>query len=119
MRCVSCAKVFHIGFKRSRMFTTAEKRAVDQLSTPGGRLAVLAADQRRDLRSRLAGAGRPNDMDSLRAFKLELVSALAHAASAVLLDPEIALPHALDQGAVPGDVGVLVAVEVSGAPPGE
>ena len=31
------------------MFTVAERRALDQLSTAGGRLAILAADQRTKL----------------------------------------------------------------------
>ena len=97
------------------MFTTAEARAVQQLSTAGGALAVVAADQRVSLRAMAERAGAPADLDSLRAFKRALVSALAPDASAVLLDPEIALPDAVESGALPGAVGLLVSVEQSGA----
>jgi len=96
------------------MFTTAEQRAIDQLSTAGGRLAVLAADQRTKLSEGLAAAGLANDLAAMRAFKLELVAAMAAAAPAMLLDPEIALPHVADQGALPGRTGVLVSLERSG-----
>lgn len=97
------------------MFTTAEVRAVQQLSTPGGALAVVAADQRVSLRAMAQRAGAPADPASLRSFKRALVAALAPHASAVLLDPEIALPGAIESGALPGDTGLLVSVEESGA----
>lgn len=99
------------------MFTTAEQRAIDQLSA-GGRLAVLAADQRTKLAAGLEAAGLPNDMAAMQAFKAELVSALAPVAPAMLLDPEIALPHVADAGVLPGRTGVLVSLERSGERPG-
>jgi sulfofructosephosphate aldolase len=100
------------------MFTTAEKRAIDQLSAPSGRLAVLAADQRTKLAAGLEAAGLPSDMAAMQAFKAELVSALAPVAPAMLLDPEIALPHVADVGVLPGRTGVLVSLERSGERPG-
>jgi tagatose 1,6-diphosphate aldolase len=99
------------------MFTTAEQRAIDQLSTAGGRLAVLAADQRTKLSEGLAAAGLVNDMAAMRAFKLELVAAMAPLAPAMLLDPEIAMPHVADAGVLPGRTGVLVSLERSGERP--
>ena len=98
------------------MFTTSETRAVQQLSTENGALAVLAADQRVSLRAmfeRRGGAG-PAELGE---FKRALVQALAPAASAVLLDPEIALPDVVDRGLVPRQTGILVSVEVSGDEP--
>ena len=97
------------------MFTTAEQRAIDQLSTESGRLAVVAADQRTKLVEALQAAGLDSGMDFMRAFKLDLVSALAPAAPAMLLDPEIALPHVADAGALPGRTGLLVSLERSGS----
>jgi sulfofructosephosphate aldolase len=97
------------------MFTTAEQRAIGQLADPGGRLAVLAADQRTKLVEALEGAGLPSDLPTMRAFKLELVQALAPIAPAMLLDPEIALPHVADSGALPPRTGVLVSLERSGS----
>jgi sulfofructosephosphate aldolase len=98
------------------MFTTAERRAIQQLTTPAGALAVVAADQRASLRKMFERAGMDGGMEGLRGFKRALVSALAPAgASALLLDPEIALPDVVDRGLVPGDVGLLVSLEISGA----
>jgi sulfofructosephosphate aldolase len=97
------------------MFTVAERRALDQLSTPAGHLAILAADQRTKLVAAREAAGLAADPASLREFKLDLVAALAPFAPAVLLDPEIALPHVLEQGAFPARTGLLVSLERSGA----
>jgi len=97
------------------MFTTAEQRAIGQLSAPDGRLAVLAADQRTKLRQGLEAAGLAADAASMRAFKVDLVSALARIAPAMLLDPEIALPAVVEDGALPARTGVLVSLERSGS----
>lgn len=98
------------------MFTTSETRAVQQLSTENGALAVLAADQRVSLRAMFERGGGAGSAE-LGEFKRALVEALAPAASAVLLDPEIALPDVVDRGLVPRQTGILVSVEVSGDEP--
>jgi tagatose 1,6-diphosphate aldolase len=97
------------------MFTTAEQRALDQLSTGSGKLAVLAADQRTKLVAAREGAGLSTDMASLRGFKLDLVRELSPRAAAVLLDPEIALPYVADEGVLPPRTGLIVSLERSGA----
>src|SRR4029078_10587799 len=97
------------------MFTVAERHALDQLSTPTGHLGVLAADQRTKLVAARTAAGLSSDPESLREFKLDLVEALAPLAPAVLLDPELRLPHVLAQGGVPALTGLLVSLERSGA----
>src|ERR671931_674550 len=97
------------------MFTVAERRALDQLSTPAGNLAGLAAHQRTKLLAAPTAAGLRHDVDSLREFKVDLVAALAPLAPAVLLDPEIGLPHVLEQRAFPARTGLLVSLERSGA----
>jgi tagatose 1,6-diphosphate aldolase len=96
------------------VFTTAERRALDQLSTVGGRLAVVAADQRTKLREARDGAGLPADDVTLLDVKLDLVRALAPHAPAMLLDPEIGLPGAIDSGAFPARTGLIVSLERSG-----
>ncbi len=97
------------------MFTTSEQRAIQQLSTPAGALAVVAADQRASLRAMFERSGQDGSLDGLRDFKRALVAALGPGASALLLDPEIALPDVIHRGLVPRDVGLLVSVEISGA----
>jgi len=97
------------------VFTTAEQRALGQLSTPDGRLGVVAADQRTKLVAARGEAGLPADLPTLQAFKLDLVRALAPAAPAMLLDPEIGLPCAIDEHAFPARTGLIVSLERSGA----
>jgi tagatose 1,6-diphosphate aldolase len=98
------------------VFTTAETRALQQLTTSSGRLAVVAADQRTSLAKVRGAAGLPTDEGALRDFKHDLVEALAAHAPAVLLDPEIALPSVIEDGALPGRTGLLVSLERSGPP---
>jgi sulfofructosephosphate aldolase len=98
------------------VFTTAETRALQQLTTSSGRLAVVAADQRTSLAKVRGAAGLPTDEGSLRDFKRDLVEALAPHAPAVLLDPEIALPSVIEDGTLPGRTGLLVSLERSGPP---
>jgi tagatose 1,6-diphosphate aldolase len=97
------------------VFTTAQRRALDQLSTASGRLAVVAADQRTKLRAARDGAGLPADDATLLDVKLDLVRSLAPHAPAMLLDPEIGLPGAIDSGAFPARTGLVVSLERSGA----
>ena len=98
------------------MFTTAETRALQQLTTSSGRLAVVAADQRTSLAKVRQTAGVPTDAASLCEFKHDLVEAVAPQAPAVLLDPEIALPSVIEEGVLPGHTGLLVSLERSGPP---
>lgn len=96
------------------MRTTAESRALQQLTTDDGLLAIVANDQRRSLVSLRERAGLPTTAEELRALKADIVEALGPDASGVLLDPEFALPALVDEGVVPRDTGILVAAERSG-----
>jgi sulfofructosephosphate aldolase len=94
--------------------TTAESRALQQLTTEDGWLAIVANDQRQSLvtlreRARLSATG-----EDLRGLKADIVEALGRDASGVLLDPEFALPALVDDGVVPRGTGILVATERSG-----
>jgi tagatose 1,6-diphosphate aldolase len=60
-----------------------------------------------------AAPGEVSDRE-LTAFKSEAVAALAPAATAVLLDPEFGAAQAIASGALPGDRGLIVAVERTG-----
>jgi tagatose 1,6-diphosphate aldolase len=90
-------------------------RGLQQCSTARGALAVLALDHRNNLRQAL----RPDTPDSVTdaemvAFKQEVVARLASVSSAVLLDPEIGAAQCVASGALPGGVGLVVAVEATG-----
>jgi tagatose 1,6-diphosphate aldolase len=90
-------------------------RGLQQCATPRGALSVLALDHRNNLRAAL----RPDAPDSvvageMTAFKCEAVKALASAASAILLDPEVGAAQCIASSALPGNVGLVVALEATG-----
>ena len=101
------------------MRTTAESRALQQLATADGWLAIVANDQRQSLVSLRERAGLPTAAEELRGLKADIVEALGRDASGVLLDSEFALPALVDEGVVPRDTGILVATERSGPHTGD
>jgi len=84
---------------------------LDALADDHGRLAVLAMDQRGTLRKMLTGAGKSAEDEDLRAFKVDVVSALSPLATGVLLDPEFGVPAVQAAGALHPGTGLLVAAE--------
>jgi tagatose-1,6-bisphosphate aldolase len=90
-------------------------RGLQQCATRRGALAILALDHRSNLRRSM----RPDDPASvssaeLSAFKREVVKGLAPTASAILLDPQVGAAQMIAAGVLPGQVGLVVAVEESG-----
>jgi tagatose-1,6-bisphosphate aldolase len=85
--------------------------SLDAIANPDGRLAVLAMDQRATLRRMLDAAGKPSADADLSAFKIDVVRALAPLSTGVLLDPDFGVGPVRAAGALPGDVGLLVAAE--------
>lgn len=90
-------------------------RGLQQCSTENGAISVLALDHRQNLRA----AMNPQDPNAvsgkqLSDFKIDVIDALAPAATAVLLDPHYGAAQVLAAGALPGEVGLLVAVEETG-----
>ena len=90
-------------------------RGLQQCATPRGALAVFALDHRGNLRRSL----RPDAPDTLptaemSAFKRQVIAAIAPAASAALLDPEVGGAQCIASGALPGHVGLVMAVEATG-----
>jgi tagatose 1,6-diphosphate aldolase len=86
-------------------------RGFQQISSTRGTITALALDHRQNLRR--ANPAFVND-DELSRFKLDVVSALASKATAVLLDPEVSAAQAIAQYAIPKDVGLVVALESTG-----
>ena len=98
-----------------RPITIGKLRGLQQCASPRGTIAALALDHRQNLRRSL----NPQHPDAvsgevLRDFKLTLVDALARHATAVLLDPEFSAAQAIAAGALPGSVGLVVALEATG-----
>jgi tagatose 1,6-diphosphate aldolase len=98
-----------------RELTVGKLRGLAQCSDRRGTLSVLALDHRNNLRKELRPEA-PEQVDDreLMAFKGEAVTALAEAATAVLLDPEFGAAHSIASGSMPGDRGLMVAVERTG-----
>jgi tagatose 1,6-diphosphate aldolase/sulfofructosephosphate aldolase len=87
------------------------KPSLDSIANQDGRLAVLAIDQRATLRRMLDGAGKPSSDLDLSLFKVDVVRALAPLSSGVLLDADFGIGPVREAGALPEDVGLLVAAE--------
>jgi tagatose 1,6-diphosphate aldolase len=86
-------------------------RGLQQISSKRGTITALALDHRQNLRK--ANPVFVND-EELSRFKLDIVSALASEATAVLLDPEVSAAQAIAQYAVPKEIGLVVALESTG-----
>ncbi len=86
-------------------------RGLQQISSKRGTFTALALDHRQNLRK--ANPVFNDDMELSR-FKLDVTSALAKRATAVLLDPEVSAAQAIAGRAIPGGVGLVVALESTG-----
>jgi len=90
-------------------------RGLQHCSTPHRAISVLALDHRNNLRTALKPEAPDQVPDAdLIEFKQQVISRLSPAASATLLDPMFGAAHCVASGALPGQVGLLVAVEESG-----
>jgi tagatose-1,6-bisphosphate aldolase len=92
-----------------------KRRGLAQCATAQGAFAILALDQRGNLRQLLD----PADPDSVQfprlvEFKRQVIAALAPQSSAALIDPEIGAGQVVGGGQLPGNVGLLVSLEQTG-----
>lgn len=91
--------------------TIGKLRGLQQISSERGTFTALALDHRQNLRK--ANPAFAEDAELSR-FKVDVTSALAKQATAVLLDPEVSAAQAIAQHAIPGGVGLVVALESTG-----
>ena len=94
-----------------KQISIGKLRGLQQISSQRGTITALALDHRQNLRK--ASPAFVND-EELSRFKLDVTSALASKATAVLLDPEVSAAQAVAEGAIPNQVGLVVAVESTG-----
>ena len=97
--------------------TTLERRGMAAISTPGGKMLIVAADQRNGMKAVMNDA--PDGPGSITAEQLsdakaDLVRYLGNAAPAILLDPEVALPRVADEGILSRDTALVVGLDASG-----
>jgi tagatose 1,6-diphosphate aldolase len=86
-------------------------RGLQQIASSRGTITALALDHRQNLRK--ANPAFADDRELSR-FKLDVISALAGEATAVLLDPQVSAAQAVARGVIPKDVGLVVALESTG-----
>lgn len=90
-------------------------RGLQQCATQHGKFAILALDHRNNLRNLLHLQEQNPDTDvEMTAFKFDVVRALAKNCSAILLDPVYGAAQNVFSAALPGNCGLLVAVEETG-----
>ncbi len=86
-------------------------RGLQQISSRRGTFTALALDHRQNLRKANPAF---TDNAELSCFKLDVTSALAKYATAVLLDPEVSAAQAVVQRTIPNQAGLVVALESTG-----
>ncbi|WP_169239025.1 tagatose 1,6-diphosphate aldolase [Candidatus Roseilinea sp. NK_OTU-006] len=94
-----------------RALSLAKYRSFQQCASPRGAFTFLALDHRQNLRK---ANPRFQEDAELSRFKLDVTRELAAHATAVLLDPEVSAAQAVASGALPGDRGLVVALEATG-----
>ncbi len=94
-----------------KLLTIGKLRGLQQISSNRGTFTALALDHRQNLRK--ANPAFVDD-EELSRFKVDVTTALAKRATAVLLDPEVSAAQAIAQRAIPNSVGLVVAVESTG-----
>ncbi len=90
-------------------------RGLQQIANPDGIFTICAMDHRGSLRS-MIDEEKPGEVNSEEMVerKLELCSALAKYASAVLLDPIFGAAQCISHSVLPNNTGLLVSIEASG-----
>jgi tagatose 1,6-diphosphate aldolase len=98
-----------------KTITIGKYRGLQQCSTPDRAIVIMALDHRNNLRHAINPTAPDSVTDSeLTAFKHQVVGVLAPVSSAVLLDPQYGGGQCIATGALPGGVGLVMAVEASG-----
>jgi tagatose 1,6-diphosphate aldolase len=85
------------------------------ISTAAGNMLIVAADQRNGMKAVMTdGPDGAVTTEQLAEAKADLVRYLGNAASAILLDPEVALPAIPDNGVISRDTALVVGMDASG-----
>jgi tagatose-1,6-bisphosphate aldolase/sugar (pentulose or hexulose) kinase len=97
--------------------TTLERRAMAAISTPSGRMLIVAADQRNGMKAVMTDApDGPGSvtLEQLADAKSDLVRYLGNHAPAILLDPEVSLPRVVEDSTLARDTALVVGMDASG-----
>ena len=92
--------------------TIGKWRRLQQTAGPKGTFYIAAIDHRGPLRRSLqAESPQGKTNEALTALKRDIVRHLAPATSAVLLDPETSAAQCVADGSIPGNTGLIVALD--------
>ena len=92
--------------------TIGKWRRLQQTASPAGTFSVVAIDHRGPLRRALEkGSPQSGTNEALTALKKDIVRQLAPVTSAILLDPETAAGQCIADGSIPGQTGLIVALD--------
>jgi len=94
-----------------KALSIAKFRSFQTCASARGTFTFLALDHRQNLRR---ANPRFQDNGELSRFKLDVTTELAPYATGVLLDPEVSAAQAIASGALPGNRGLVVALEATG-----
>ncbi|MCX8066338.1 MAG: tagatose 1,6-diphosphate aldolase [Anaerolineae bacterium] len=94
-----------------KLLSIGKYRSLQTCASSRGTFTFLALDHRQNLRR---ANPRFQDDAELARFKLDATRELAAWATAVLLDPEFSAAQSIATGALPGDKGLVVALEATG-----
>jgi tagatose 1,6-diphosphate aldolase len=98
-----------------KQISIGKYRGLAQTSTSRSTFAILALDHRNNLRNAMNPINpmQVNDLDIIN-FKSEVVKLLSPITSSVLLDPELGAAQSIASGSMPGNIGLICAVEQTG-----
>lgn len=90
-------------------------RGLAQTSTANSTFSILALDHRNNLRNALnpTNPDQVSDEDMV-IFKSNVVKNVSPASSAVLLDPELSAAQCVSNSSLPGNIGLVCAIEATG-----
>jgi tagatose 1,6-diphosphate aldolase len=98
-----------------KQISLGKYRGLAQTSTVRSTFAILAMDHRNNLRNAMnpENPKQVNDLDIVN-FKSEVVTLLSSVTSSVLLDPEFGAAQCIASGSMPGNIGLICALEKTG-----
>lgn len=95
--------------------SVGKRRGLAECATEQGVFSIMALDHRNNLRNAMNPQHPELVSDqAISGFKSVVVAELGRSASAVLVDPEFGAAQVVQSGAMPGHVGLVVAVEATG-----
>ncbi len=104
-----------LGTSTARSLSVGKQRRLAQIADAAGRFALVACDQRGNLR-RALNPESPESVsyDQMVTFKGQVIKTIGPFVTGALVDPEFGAAQVIRSGELPGSCGLIVAVEETG-----